>query len=186
MIDVNCNACGKHIAVNEALAGKKGRCPKCAATVIVPGAVAALGRASQTATAVQQVLAVLDAKETVTKPTQRRTLVPSRSQKKWAIGAAVVAAVLAIGYLIFTPDRWESEHRSAIVMLKQQADQLATEGKPEQAYARYGEIVRYAAGRAFKDSSVRRAVDDAKAARTTLHQQLQLASSRSRLAGSAQ
>jgi DNA-directed RNA polymerase subunit RPC12/RpoP len=61
MLEAKCGACGTSIAVNDSLAGKIGRCPKCGGKVVAPGAFAQ--RKSTTASAVEEALAAMDAKE---------------------------------------------------------------------------------------------------------------------------
>ena len=37
MISFQCPSCAKKLSVKEELAGKKGKCPQCRSTIVVPG-----------------------------------------------------------------------------------------------------------------------------------------------------
>jgi hypothetical protein len=71
MIDVTCSACGKSMRVDDAMAGKRGKCAQCGAVVTVPGlelamagpAAAKSGKPSATTRALAAAMAAMDAKE---------------------------------------------------------------------------------------------------------------------------
>ena len=103
-----------------------------------------------------------------------------------AIAAAAAAAVIVVVVLCwnrFTPAAWETQNKAQILQAKQEADQLAAEGKNADAFKKYGAIVLLVANRPVHDSALKKAVDEARDARIRLQPSVLQAEEKARTSG---
>lgn len=206
MVTIRCPMCRNDLRFEDAAGGKPGKCPHCGALVAVP---IAADKRSATARAMEEVLAAMDAKEKGGDPRRRGTRGPAAielaarapqaskaspkpiarkklaiTRPQWKIAAAVAAAIaIAIAaWTAFTPSEWESRQKDQILQLKQEADRLATDGKTNDAFKKYGSVVLATANRPIHDSELRSAVNEAREARVRLYPQVRKAEERAKTA----
>ena len=89
-------------------------------------------------------------------------------QKKILTGVVGSALVIAIAWYAFVPSEWESLHRAEYIQMKGEADQLASAGKPAEAYARYQRLMLMGKGHSAKSSDLRQAMRDSEASANQL------------------
>jgi hypothetical protein len=109
---------------------------------------------------------------------------PALTTKQWKTIAAVAGAMvlLFIGYLVFAPSAYESEHGIDILQAKQDGDQLLNEGKPVEAFKKYEKVILMSANQTFHNGRVRDAVQGAREARTKLFPEVKEAEHQAQLA----
>jgi hypothetical protein len=198
MITVSCAGCGKELHLADAVGGTRVPCPQCGAAVSVPAI--ANPKRSKTERAMEEALRAMDAKgaargsraapPAATQPASTRVarasggsirLKPRHAAITGAAAAAIIIAVLCWNQ--FTPSTWETQIKAQILQAKQEADQLAAEGKASEAFKKYGTIVLLVSNRPVHDSAVKKAVDDAREARVRLQPSVRQAEEKAKTAG---
>jgi predicted RNA-binding Zn-ribbon protein involved in translation (DUF1610 family) len=205
MVSVSCAACGKELRLADAVGGTRVPCPQCGVPVAVP-AVAKSHR-SKTQRALEEAMRAMNAKDpparasstaasaaaaatTTLSPPHRaaRALASIKlTRRSWAILGGVLAALVVAIFCWnqFTPATWEAQSKSQILQAKQEADQLAAEGKATEAFKKYGSIVLTIANRPVHDSTLKKAFDEAREARVRLQPIVRQEEEKARTAGYA-
>jgi tetratricopeptide (TPR) repeat protein len=139
-----CPGCGSPISAPDDATGKKGKCPKCSGTFLIPSSVASGSSANGDN--------LDDTEESEGYPLWLKIL---------AATAAVLVVVLPL-YVFWPKDKWEQNHKDDITALARDAASLEKGGKYKEAISRCDQLLVLVGDRKLRDENLAQAVSQAR------------------------
>ena len=197
MIELGCDKCGQVLHLKDEMAGRKGRCPRCGTSLIIPGGsrmsatpsllVGDLGLGGllpPNESAATQGADDAGAHRGQGKSNRRLSTTPTGESSRLhpaAIVAISVAILVVGGALTWTfafRDTWQRDNYSAISAMGLDANALSVKGKLRESFEKYKELEVFVKGRNITDPGLERLIADADKDKERIQKLLQKALNR--------